>query len=334
MEEKSEPGQRKRQLLPYIPKYRRNRDKTLDFLPCGPLTVLSKTARHLALGERVGAGGVYSASRRKDPTGQRGPGRQPATFAPRAAHRQVLAPPGAPSGLCAARAGAPMPGGTAAGAGRAAGRRRGREEPTAPVPRAGRVGAEGTPRPGGPERRARLPHLPSGKIKDPRGRPCPEPRLPTPWLPTAGSHSNPATKVSRLRERLVRSFPWPLAPSPPAPDYGKQQETELATCRLPRPPSPPWPGQRAQSGCPAPRLPAPSRAQASRDAARPTHHGDSRRGRAAAGSRCRGARAGTQTPGRTSKVGSLRQNQALDTQALTGANGNPGGTPSRRDPQR
>lgn len=45
----------------------------------------------------------------------------------------------------------------------------------------------------------------------------------------------------------------------------------------------PWARQLAQGGCPAPGLTAPSPGQASRDAARPTHHGDSRRSRASAG---------------------------------------------------
>lgn len=142
-------------------------------------------------------------------------------------------------------------------------------------------------------------------------------------------------KVSRRRRRLGIKFslaPRSLSPGPGLRKAAGNQSSRRAGSRVHLLHS--WPGQRAQGGCTAPGLPAPSPGPASWDAARPTHHGDSRRGRASAESRCRGAGAGTQSPGRTSKVGSPRQKQAPDTQALTGANGNPGGTPSRRDRRR
>lgn len=142
-------------------------------------------------------------------------------------------------------------------------------------------------------------------------------------------------KVSRRPERLERKFslaPHSLSPTQGLRQAAGNQSSRRAASRVHL--LHPWPRLRAQGGCPAPALPAPSQGQASRDAARPTHHGDSRSGRASAGFGCRGAGAGTQAPGRTSKVGPLRQKQALDTQALTGANGNPGGTPSRRDRRR
>lgn len=108
--------------------------------------------------------------------------------------------------------------------------------------------------------------------------------LPTPWLPTAGSHRYPATQSfatpKATGKKVFLGLSLPL-PRPRAQESSRK--SEITTCRLRRPPSPPWPGQRAQGGCPARRLPAPARGQAPWDAARPTHHGDSHRGRASAG---------------------------------------------------
>lgn len=125
--------------------------------------------------------------------------------------------------------------------------------------------------------------------------------------------ANRPRKVWRRRKRLERKFslaPHSLSPSLGGGKAAGNQDSRRAGSGvhllLSRP------RQRAQGGCPAPGLPAPSPGPASRDAARPTHHGDSRRDRASGVSRCRGAGAGTQSPGRTSEVGSLRQKQALD----------------------
>lgn len=125
--------------------------------------------------------------------------------------------------------------------------------------------------------------------------------------------ANRPRKVWRRRKRLERKFslaPHSLSLSPGGGKAAGNQDSRRAGSGvhllLSRP------RQRAQGGCPAPGLPAPSPGPASRDAARPTHHGDSRRDRASGVSGCRGAGAGTQSPGRTSKVGSLRQKQALD----------------------
>lgn len=137
----------------------------------------------------------------------------------------------------------------------------------------------------------------------------------TPWLPTAASHSHTATKTFPAR-KATSEFSLPASVPLPRQDRvcSKQQEIGAPEVHTPASTfSTPWPGQRAQGRCPAPGLPAPSQGQASRDAAQPTHHGDSRRGRASAGSRCLGTGVGTQSPGRTSKVGSLRQKNKLQT---------------------
>lgn len=108
--------------------------------------------------------------------------------------------------------------------------------------------------------------------------------------------ANQPRKVWRRRKRLERKFslaPHSLSPSPGGGKAAGNQDSRRADSGVHLLHS--QPRQRAQGGCPAPGLPAPSPGPASRDAARPTHHGDSRRGRASAVSGCRGAGAGTQS---------------------------------------
>lgn len=317
------------------------RTETLGFLPCGPFTVPPESARHPALGG--GVGGVYSAFSAETlpgappSRGQRGAGCA-GPCAPAACPRQVLALPGAPAGLCAPAPLRPAcdargdscgrgPGGGEGtqGRGRRGGGAASRARASVPASLPRRRGPKG--------HRRRRPAPPQGEM-DPRG-PCARTQID----PHSGSRQLAAIatrppKVWRRRNRLERKFSLAPRSSPPARPDRKQQETGARDVRTPASTSP-FPASAAlPRWVPCAGLPAPSQAQASWDAARPTHHGDSRRGRASAGSGCRGAGAGTQSPGRTSKVGSLRQKQALDTQALTGANENPGGTPSRRDRRR
>lgn len=131
------------------------------------------------------------------------------------------------------------------------------------------------------------------------------------WQPQQHYHQNFPGAESHFREfSLSASVPLPGQD----PVYSKQQEIGAPEVHTPASTfSTPWPGQRAQGRCPAPGLPALSQGQASWDAAQPTYHGDSRRGRASSGSGCLGTGAGTRSPGRTSKVGSLRQKNKLQT---------------------
>lgn len=287
--------------------------------------------------------------------GQRSSGLLPTTFA---LSRQVLALPGAPTGLCAAGAPATvlMARGTAVGEGRAAAGRRERGRQPAPVPAGGR-GARGQRRRSQPAPAPTYWRAMSGPVDQrdtgccstfPARRKAPPPRLravplntdlPILWLPTAGSHRNPATKkVSRRRERLERKFslaPHYLSPSPGLGKAAGNQGSRRADSRVHL--LHPWPRQRAQGGCPHAGASCPSSVSdpASRDhAGRPTHHGDSRRDRASAWSGCREAELERSLLGELQKLVPFAKKQALDTQALTGANGNPGGTPSRRDRRR
>lgn len=83
-------------------------------------------------------------------------------------------------------------------------------------------------------------------------------------------------------------------------------------------------GSAPKVGAPAPGLPAPAQGQASWDAARPTHHGDSHRGRASAGPAAGElGLLGRSLLGELQKLVPLAKKRARDTQALTGANGNP-----------
>lgn len=197
-----------------------------------------KRAGHLAVGKGW-SGGVFTRPLgRKDPPGPASGTVQSSEAAPGhfhsqpPAHRQVLALPGAPAGLCAAGA-AParvrMAGGTAAGAGRAAAVRRGRGRHPAPVPAVGR----GARRPRGrsrlPRQRAgdprwgseghrRLPHLPRRKKGTPSEGRAPEHRSPHTPASDSWQPSHPAPKKFRDAESdLKESFPWPLTPSPPTP---------------------------------------------------------------------------------------------------------------------
>lgn len=139
----------------------------------------------------------------------------------------------------------------------------------------------------------------------------------TPWLPTAGSRSNSTTKTFPAQKATSESFPCPPRSLFPAKTRftANSRKSALQKCILPRPPSPP-PGLGSVPKVGAPLrgfLPYLSQGQASWDAAQPTYHGDSRRGRASSGSGCLGTGAGTRSPGRTSKVGSLRQKNKLQT---------------------
>lgn len=343
-----------------FPKCQRKKNKTLDFLPCDRFAVHPKSASHLALGEGVGGGGVYSASPAQRPNGRapREIGAGEAAGCARSLSLSAARPaPGArPTWRCRRPLCCPLrPRRRAAARRDSCGRRRGRRGGGAgrqPCPPAGR-GARGAlgrgrgepaaaPRSRDPRSRGRdgrgTSAAPPSRREERGPRRGPRPRARS--CPHAGFRQLAAIatrpqKVSRRPERLERKFslaPHSLSPTQGLRQAAGNQSSRRAASRVHL--LHPWPRLRAQGGCPALALPAPSQGQASRDAARPTHHGDSRSGRASAGSGCRGAGAGTQAPGRTSKVGPLRQKQALDTQALTGANGNPGGTPSRRDRRR
>lgn len=130
--------------------------------------------------------------------------------------------------------------------GRGARRPRGRSRP-APAPTCRRS----APRPVGPEGHRRLPHLPSRR----KGTPPPSAvtlhtPLPTPWLPTAGSHRYPATKSfatpKATGKKVFLGLSLPL-PRPRA--QGRSRKSEITTCRLRRPPfSTPGPGSAPKVG--------------------------------------------------------------------------------------
>lgn len=218
-EEKSETSRRKSQPLPGIPKVPKEKEqKNLDFLLCEQFTVHPRRASHLAPAKGRD-GGVYSASWAQRPSGPapgtvqagvaRGYSRSLSLTPP--APRQVCVLPGAPTGLCAACAPASVPTarGTAVDAGREAARRGGRGTQPAPVPAGGR-GARGQRRrsrqaPAPTDRRATSgpwdQRSTGGCSTSPARRKGSPPRAvplnterPTLWLPTAGSHRNPATK--------------------------------------------------------------------------------------------------------------------------------------------
>lgn len=121
--------------------------------------------------------------------------------------------------------------------------------------------------------------------------------VPTLWLPTAGSHSNTATKTFPAQKATSESFPCPprsLFPAKTRFTANKQQEISIPEVHTPVSTfSNPWPGQRAQGRCPLRGFLPHPRVRRPRDAAQPTHHGDSRRGRASTGSGCLGTEVGT-----------------------------------------
>lgn len=205
-----------------FPKCQRKRNKKLHFLPCEPCTVHPKRASHLALGKGWESGwGVFTSPLgRKDPPGPLRSQSRPATLRAALGHfrsrapalRQVVALPGAPAGLCAARA-APASEPRATGQLRARAGRRPRTVGEAGsllrCPRAGGACGDGGGAAGRlPRQRAGgsrpgrwdqmgtsgCPVLP-GERKGlaPRAVPL-RTHLPTLRLPTAGSHRNPATK--------------------------------------------------------------------------------------------------------------------------------------------
>lgn len=63
----------------------------------------------------------------------------------------------------------------------------------------------------------------------------------TPWLPTAGSHSNTTTKTFPAQKATSESFPCPLRSLFPAKTRftANSRKSALQKCILPRPPSPP-----------------------------------------------------------------------------------------------
>lgn len=145
-EEKSRTNQRKSQPLPGIPKVPKEKEQKTRLPLMRTVHGTPKRAGHLAVGKGW-SGGVFTRPLgRKDPPGPAPGIVQSSEAAPGhfhsqpPAHRQVLALPGAPAGLCAARASQSADGGRDScgrwpGGGRAQGERE--------APRAGARGREG-----------------------------------------------------------------------------------------------------------------------------------------------------------------------------------------------
>lgn len=270
------------------------------------LVVCEAEWRSSRAGHRVGpeAGGVYPTQ------GPYGSG-LPASVAAAVRHRHRVpavpatarcsAVPGAPACLCAARGPSPVQAGLPESSLMPGGQLQdqpARELRLVPAQGRGARGTQACPPPSLKEKRVPGPMAVSVKTD-----------VLTPWLPTAGSHSNIATKTLPA-QKATSEFSLPASVALPGQDpvYSKQQEIGVSEVHTPGSTfSTPCLGSLPKVGAGAPGLPAPSQGQASWDAAQPTHHGDSRRSHASAGSGCLDTGTGTRSPGRTSKVGSLGQ---------------------------